>query len=184
MNKISLAAIVLVVATLTGCASASRTEQMAVQTAPADRIIETPMSKNVSVREVTGGKATNPAWVSNVGNPEFQQAIEASLDEAGMLSPGKDVGKYVLVANMEKLEQPMGGFSMTVTATVNYVLSERASGKQVMSQRISLPFTASTSDAFVGATRLRLANEGAIRVNIKRLIEEIRKTGMATVALK
>jgi hypothetical protein len=184
VNKLSLAAIVLAAATLVGCASPSRTDQMSAQTAPADRIIVTPMTKNVEVREVTGGSATNPAWVSKVGNADFKQALETSLDEAGMLSGAKDAGKFVLVANMEKLEQPMFGFDMTVTAVVKYTLTERATGKEVMSKVIALPFTATTRDAFVGMTRLRLANEGAIRVNIRSLIDEIRAVGLASVAVK
>ncbi|PWF55128.1 hypothetical protein [Massilia glaciei] len=183
MKKLSLAAVVILTAVLSGCAAPSRVEQMVAQTAPADRILQTPMSNNVAVNSVSGGKDTNPLWVSNVGNSEFEQALEASLKEAGMLSASKKDGKYVLVATMEKLDQPMMGFNMTVTATVNYVLTERATGKEVMSKRIAVPFTAKVGDAFAGVERLRLANEGAVRSNIGELIGEIRKVGVSGVAL-
>ena len=183
MKNLSIACLLVVVAALTGCAGAARTDHMAAQTAPADRILQTPMSNNIAVRDVQGGKETNPAWMSKVGNVEFEQALELSLKEAGMLSSGKDAGKYQLVANLKKLDQPFGGFSMTVTATVEYVLVERATGKEVVNKQISLPYTAKAGDAFSGVERMRLANEGAIRVNIGSLIQEIRKVGMSGIAL-
>ena len=62
---------------------------------------------------------------------------------------------------------------MTVTASINYVLTERASGKTVYTKTITLPYTAKFSDAFAGYERLRLANEGAARENIKQLIDEL-----------
>ncbi len=55
----------------------------------------------------------------------------------------------------------MFGFDMTVTSTVTYTLIERASGKTVWQKSVDAPFTAKTSDAFVGTERLRLANEGS-----------------------
>lgn len=183
MKKLSLATVVILVAALSGCAAPARNEQMVAQTAPAERILQTPMSNNIAVSGVSGGKDTNPMWVSKVGNGEFEQALEASLKEAGMLSGGKQAGKYVLAATLEKLDQPVMGFSLTVTATVNYVLTERATGKEVMSKRIAVPFTAKASDAFAAVERMRLANEGAVRVNIGQLIGEIRKVGVSGIAL-
>lgn len=156
---------------------------MTAHTSAAQRTAVAPLKENIAVDGVSGGKETNPMWTSNVGNVEFEQALEASLCEAGLLSAGKQAGKYKLVASMEKVDQPLMGFNMTVTATVNYVLTERATGKQVMSKRVALPFTATVSDAFAGVERLRLANEGAVRVNIGSLIEEIAKLGVSEVAV-
>lgn len=183
MKKLSFAAVIIFVAALSGCAAPARNEQMVAQTAPADRILKTAMSNNIAVSGVSGGKDTNPMWVSKVSSGEFEQALEASLREAGMLSAGKQDGKYVLAAALEKLDQPIMGFSLTVTATVNYVLTERATGKEVMSKRIAVPYTAKASDAFAAVERMRLANEGAVRVNIGELIGEIRKVGIRGVAM-
>lgn len=184
MKKFSIVLILLLLAGLTGCASPARVEQMVAKTPPAQRIASTPMRSNIAVRDVSGGKETNPMWVSNVGNSEFEQALEASLREAGLLSGGKQLGKYTLVAHMEKVDQPFAGLDMTVTVTVNYILIERASGKEVMNKRIAVPFTATFSDAFSGVERLRVANEGAIRMNIGKLIESILAVGVDAVALK
>lgn len=159
---------------LTGCAAPARIDQMTSTASPAQRVLQTPLRANVAVRDVTGGKETNPMWVSNVGSSEFEQALEASLRDAGLLAPGKQAGKYMLVAHLENLDQPLlGGFNMTVTATVSYSLVERATGKEVLNRRVSLPYTASLSSAFMGTERLRLANEGAVKVNIAKLIDEL-----------
>ena len=40
-------------------------------------------------------------------------------------------------------------------------------------QAITTPYTAKAGDAFPGVERLRLANEGAVRQNITRLIDEL-----------
>ena len=184
MKKLSIASLLLIATVLSGCASPARVDQMMVAGTPAQRISQTPHKNNIAVKDVTGGKETNPMWVSNVGNSEFEQALEGSLRNAGLLSGGKQLGKYVLVAHLEKVDQPFGGFNMTVTATVNYMLVERATGKEIMNQRISLPFTASMSDALSGVERLRIANEGAVRANLTKLIEEIEMLGVRAVALK
>lgn len=181
--KLSTISLVFVAVLLTGCASPARVEQMTAAASPAQRIASTPLKKNVAVKDITGGKETNPAWVSNVGNGEFEKALEASLQDAGLLSEGKQLGKYTLIAHIMKMDQPLMGFDMTVTATVQYTLVERASGKTVLSREIALPFTATISDAFSGVERLRLANEGAVRSNIKKLIEELFAVGADKVAL-
>lgn len=183
MKNLSFSLITVLVLALTGCASPARVDQMTAQSTPAQRVAKTALSSNVAVKDVSGGKETNPMWTSNVGNSEFEQALEASLANAGMLSGGKQLGKYVLVAHMEKVDQPLMGFNMTVTATVNYVLTERATGRELLNKRIVLPYTASVSDAFSGVERLRLANEGAVRTNIGSLIQELVKLGASNVTM-
>ena len=110
-------------------------------------------------------------WVSEVGNPEFSEALRHALATHAMLADGK--GKYDLTATLIKLDQPILGIDMTVTAEVEYALTDSASGKQLWSERVNLPYTASFSDAFLGMERLRLANEGAIRVNIEALLKAL-----------
>ena len=184
MKKLTIASLLIISAVLmTGCASPARVNEMTTSASAAQRIANTPMRNNVAVREVTGGKDTNPMWMSNIGGSEFEQALESSLRDAGLLSSGKQAGKYTLTVHMEKVEQPMFGASMTVTATVNYSLVERASGKEVFNRTIALPFTAAWNSSFIGTERLRLANEGAIRVNIGKIIDELFAVRVDAVAL-
>jgi len=74
---------------------------------------------------------------------------------------------------MQSLDQPFFGASLTVTATVKYTLIDRASGKAVYERVLATPYTAAFSDAFMAMERLKLANEGAMRANISRLIEDL-----------
>lgn len=174
MKKLSLVSVlVLSVAVLSGCAAPARIDQMSAMATPQQRIAPTALRNNVAVRDVTGGKDTNPMWMSSVGNSEFEQALESSLRDAGLLSNGKQAGKYQLVAHMQKLDQPLMGASMTVTATVNYSLVERSTGKEILNRTVSLPYTAAWNSSFVGTERLRLANEGAIKTNIAKIIEDL-----------
>ena len=169
---------------LTGCATPARMEQMVAPVQPAQRVVKTPLRDNVAVTEVTGGKETNPMCMSNVSSGEFERALETSLRDVGLLSNGKQAGKYVLVANMEKLDQPFIGISMTVTASVQYTVIDRASRKEIFSRTIAIPYTASFGDAFLGTERLKMANEGAIRVNIAALINELFSLKLDAIAIQ
>jgi len=173
----------LTAAVLSGCATPARIDQMVSSATPEQRIKQTPFRSNVAVKEVTGGKETNPMWISNVGNSEFEQALEASLRDAGLLAAGKQAGKYLMIAHLEKLDQPMMGIDMTVTATVSYTVYERSSGKEILNRRISIPFTAQFSSAFMGTERLRIANEGAIRTNIAKIVDELFMLKLDSVAV-
>jgi hypothetical protein len=46
-----------------------------------------------------------------------------------------------------------------------------------MDQTVLTPYTANFSDAFVGMGRLRLANEGAMRENIREIISRLVAAG-------
>ena len=169
----SLASLLLCAAFISGCATPARVDQMTVSGQPAQRVAESPMRGNVAVRDVTGGQETNPMWKSNVSSSEFAQAIEGSLRTVGLLAPNRQAGRYMLTAHLQSLEQPVFGLDMTVTASVNYNVVERATGKEVFQKTVTAPYTAKFSDAFAGVERLKLANEGAIRTNISQLIDEL-----------
>jgi hypothetical protein len=160
---------------LGGCATPARVDQMQISSSMAARTTaaNSPMREAISVKDVTGGKETNPMWVSNVSSSDFSRALEASLKDAGLLSANSQASKYQLVAHLQKLDQPLFGASMTVTATVQYSLIERGTNQEVLSRTVSLPYTAAWNDAFLGSERLKLANEGAIRVNIQQLIDAL-----------
>jgi len=67
----------------------------------------------------------------------------------------------------------MIGLGMTVNATVKYQMKEIDSGKIVLSEIISRPYTAKFSDAVIAVYRLQKANEGAARENIKAFIDRL-----------
>jgi hypothetical protein len=169
---------------VSGCATPARVDQMTVSGQPTQRVAETPLRGNVAVRDVTGGQETNPMWKSNVSSSEFAQAIEGSLRTLGLLAPNRQAGRYTLTAHLQSLEQPVFGLDMTVTASVDYSVVERATGKEVFQKTVVTPYTAKFGDAFVAVERLKLANEGAIRTNISQLIDELFRLKIDGVAIE
>jgi hypothetical protein len=62
---------------------------------------------------------------------------------------------------------------MTVTATVGYRLTEVATGAVVYTTTVTTLGTATLDDAYMSDTRLRIADERAIRANFRRLVEAL-----------
>jgi len=160
---------------LGACAQPARVTQMAVP----DNVLAPVVAANpglqnsLTVAEVTGGKDTNPMWTSQVNNPEFREALERSLEFNGVLAPEPAKARYDVSVMLMELHQPLLGFDMTVTSVVNYRVTEHAGGKEVYSEAVTKPYTADFSSSFVGVERLRLANEGAIRENIRLFLTKL-----------
>lgn len=125
----------------------------------------------ITVGEVSGGRTTSPLWASQVDNAEFREALVRTLMEAGL---GRaENGRFRLDAVLQKLEQPFAGFAMTVNATIAYKLTEVATGVVVYDNTITTPATATLDDAIDGQARLKIANERAIRANLRQLVEAL-----------
>jgi hypothetical protein len=168
MKNILLIAAVLI---LTGCATPAAVENMAVSL-PVTQTNQT-LKNAVGVAEVTGGRETNAMWTSQVASDAFKRALEQSLENAGMFSKIVAGSKYQLTADLTRLDQPVMGFDMTVSSTVRYSLIETASRKEVYGRVIQISHTATVSDAFVGSQRLKIANEGAVKANIRAFINDL-----------
>ena len=154
---------------LAGCAGEARTSAMVVDVDERTLIAEdSSLFQAVSVDAVSGGEETNPMWTSEVGNPEYKEALRLSLANHAMLA--EDDGRFAVTAELLEVNQPFVGFDMTVTSVARYRLVDIASGETVFEETVTTPFTADFSSAFYGAERLRLANEGAIRENIRGFI--------------
>ena len=149
--------------------------------------IKVPMGNKVAMETVGVGeityecrdKATSPAVT-----PGMTEWVFVGPNAVLNARDGKQVGKYILVAHMEKLDQPFVGVSMTVTASVQYTVIERATRKEILKKTIAVPYTAGFGDAFMATERLKLANEGAIRVNIENLIKELFALNVNALALQ
>lgn len=168
----------LAVVTLVACATGAGKEAMTA-TIPAAKVQAMPqqLRGQVALKDVVGGRETNAILKSNISSSEFQAALDASLRNAGLAPEDPKSGRYELAATIEEVDQPVFGFEMTVTATVHYDLIDRATRKTAWEKTITLPYTAKMGDAFYGPERLRLANEGAARVNIESFLDELAKSG-------
>lgn len=173
-------------AMLVACAAPARIDQMQVNSSLAARTAakESPLRDGIAIRDVTGGKETNPMWISNVSSHDFERALEMSLRDAGLWSPNRQASKYQLIVHLEKLDQPFGGFDMTVTANVRYSLVERSTNKTVFERSLTTPYTAKLGDALLGTERMKLANEGAVRSNIQQLIDQLIALKLTVAELK
>lgn len=164
---------IMLAALLGACATPARVDQMKVEAPSGTRaaIASTAMKEAVAIGQVSGGKDTNPLWMSNISTADFERALQDSLQSAGLLAPDRQNCRVRLTAQLLSLDQPFVGADMTVTASVLYTLVDCASRKEVWVTTITLPYTAKFGDALLGVERLKLANEGAARVNIAKLVE-------------
>lgn len=125
----------------------------------------------IGVGQVSGGHPTSSLGVSQVSDADLRDALVRTLMEAGL---GQTSGsRFQLDATLQRLEQPFAGFAMTVTATIAYRLTEVATGRVVYDNTITTPATATLDDAIDGNARLKIANERAVRANLRQLIEAL-----------
>ena len=167
----NLIASTVLLALLAGCATPAAVSNMSVYTT--QHIAPAALKGAIAVADVTGGRETNPLWVSQVSSEAFRSALEDSLANAGVFERVLSASKYRLTADLNQLEQPAFGIDMTVTSTIKYTVVDTRTGKDVYSRLIRAPFTAGFSDSPMGATRVRIATEGSIKKNIEMLINAL-----------
>lgn len=100
---------------------------------------------------------------------DFTKAIEESIIENSLFVKvvqrnGED---YLLEVAIISMEKPSFGLDFTVNMEATWSIKDPINNKIIMRKAITSSHTATTGDAFVGMTRLRLAVEGAIRKNIR-----------------
>ncbi len=160
---LSIAALALGVAMLTGCASPSTPAGM-MPTA------FQPVNKHPQTVSVTtsGGQETSSTGKSQISDAAFAQAISDSISTSKTFSQvvqGKGAD-YLLNVTIFNMDQPSFGLSFTVKMEAGWTLRKADTGAVVWQESIKSEHTATTSDAFAGVERLRLANEGAAKENI------------------
>ncbi len=158
---------------LSACASPAKVENMVTSATTGAQAPNSDLVEAVCVAKITGGEETNPLWTSEVDDAGFRAALEGSLRNNNLAAANADRCRYELEANMLGLAQPIAGFNITVTSHVNYSVLERDSGSSYFLTTVTAPYTAKLGDAFAGVKRLRLANEGSIRSNIQKFIDEL-----------
>lgn len=125
---------------------------------------------------VTGGSETTAASASQISNENFAAALRESVEKSGLFSnvlSAGEKGDYHLDVSIVRVDQPMVGFSMTVTVETTWNLSRLSDGKVLWRKGILSTYTAPFGESVVGVTRLRLANEGAARENIRNAIAQM-----------
>lgn len=160
--------------TLTGCATPARISGMVASYDTIQDPANAYLRDSIRIGQVTGGQDTNPMWTSQVDAVSFRAALEHSLQQAG-LHNNTELANHYLNAQLIELDQPLFGAALTVKATVRYQLIHAPSDQVIYERLIERAHTTRFSEAFMGVERLKLANEGAIRVNIEGLISDLYK---------
>lgn len=154
---------VIILIVLGGCASFDR-EKMVAQNY--DLVNSHPYSISVSVD--SGDKESVGGWVP-IPSQDLLYAINESIRKGQVFEKivSGEEGDYLLNVTVFSLEQPAMGFRVTVRLETGWTLT-KAGGDIVWQKMIKSEYTLGVSDAFAGVTRLRMANDGAIRENIKQ----------------
>ncbi len=119
---------------------------------------------------VTGGRSTGDLDAPQISNEAFAEALTGAIERSGVFSSVADGSRadYRLAVQIFRVQPPLMGFAMRANMEVGWTLLKTATNKMLWQQSIASDFTATTSDAIVGATRSRMAVEGAARENIKQ----------------
>lgn len=160
----------MMVSLLVGCATPAMQQQMVINPLDVGVKANVALTNSVTLRNVSGGSATNPFWLSKVGTNEFKGALLESLQEYGYLSSSPEKGKIILDVNLEKLEQPIIGLTMSVVSVVSYIIEENGFQKKY---QIVATGSASPSEEFIGYKRLKIANERSINENIRIFVRKL-----------
>ena len=171
-NKLFI--LIVFVFIIAGCASPAKMENMTISSDEwGEYKGSNELKNNIKVDKVSGGKDTNPLWTSEISSDEFKQALINSLADTQFVDIDSPGSNFSLSAVLIEVDQPILGASMTVTTIISYSLVNNKTKEEVFYEKITAPYTAKWDDAFLGVERLRLANEGSARENIKMLIENL-----------
>lgn len=125
----------------------------------------------ITVAPVSIGTDTSVPWTSQIGSAEFQEALVRTLMLANLASTQS--GRFRLEAILLRFERPWAGFAMTVAASVAYRLTEMSTGAVVYQETRTSLGTATLNDAIMNENRLRIAQERALRANLRKLVEDL-----------
>jgi hypothetical protein len=157
---------------LSACATAAESRAM-VPPPPAVQAQAQPLRGAIAIAKVGGGEETAAYGVSKVGNKELEEALRISLDQCGFLTPPNVNSSFGLEAFLVELKQPLAGLTMKVDSFVRYKITSNLDGRVVLDDIVTASYTATMGDALGGITRLKLANEGAIRANIAAFLARL-----------
>ncbi|MCK5874922.1 MAG: hypothetical protein KAG82_09555 [Alcanivoracaceae bacterium] len=162
------ASLILAVFLLGGCASAAKVEYMVYEAEEGAVSYSEVLIGNVSVRNVSGGKKTNPMLTAKISNDAFIEALEKTLSNEGLLSSD---GQYQIDANILEVSSPMVGLDMSATTRIHYILSDKSSQTLILDKTLSTTKTAKPGDAIVAAVRQRKSVEMSGKENIKEFLQ-------------
>jgi hypothetical protein len=165
-------AVLAVAALLAGCATGANPDGMVPP--PVGFDAGSPLLGAIAVASVEGGSETDPMWMSRVGNPELEVALQTALRNEGLLANDPTTAPYRLFVTLVEIDKPWIGFSFDVGSTARYVLTPPQGAPALLDETVVTTGTASMGDSLLANERLRLANESAIRANIAEFVARLK----------
>ena len=165
---------------LSACAPAVQPGRMVPESAVfrGDRF-DSPLHNAIAVTRVGGGEKTNLLLVSKVGDEEMRETLRLSLQQYGFHASSEAGAPFHLEVFLIELRQPVSGLTMIVTSVVRYKLVRSSDDQAIYDDIITASYQATVNEAFVGAQRLKLANEGSIRANIASFLTRLDSLNIA-----
>ena len=165
---------------LAACAQPSRAPQMTVHNVMTPALAaDADLAENFAVGDVGGGRETDPLWTPQVSDAQLREALERSLEHNGMRAARSDFARYIVSARIVEFERPVLGLAMRVSPLVAYRVVDRADAGVIYGEELRSSYTVSFAESVLGIERLRLANEGAIRENIREFLNRFREAWIA-----
>lgn len=133
------------------------------------------LATSLHVLNVTGGRKGTFGGPEMVDNKAFKEALVLALQGSGLFdSVSVEKGDFELSAAILSQKQAdatrlVRGLEYTAIMTVSYTITDKT-GKTLFSESYD---SESSSIAFAGATRTRVAREGAARENLKIFLKEL-----------
>ena len=84
-----------------------------------------------------------------------------------------DTAHFRLDALIKGQDQPSFGLDMTSSLLVKYTVTDLATGDEVWEDEVFTQFTAKFTSCCYAPIRLNKANEGVVRENFKKLVEQL-----------
>lgn len=153
----------LIALSLAGCSTPATREAITPQS------IATGKTHPFGVRvQVGGGSETSAISGTNVSDAELKAAIEDAVKQNKVFATVAQGGgaDYELSVRVIRLSKPLFGASFTVEMETAWSLVRSADRKVVLQKSVKSSGTATMGEAFVGATRLRMAVERAAKDSI------------------
>ncbi len=171
----TLAALALSAVLITGCAtSAQRTAMVPTTVTVQNRHTASVVVRVTRTRKGDFGEIT-------ISPDDFQSALCEALAKAVVFNSvnKSDPAEYLLEVDIIRADQPPFGLNMKASLSAEWKLTRLSDHHVVLRDVVTGSHTATMGDAFVGAVRVRLATEGAVRETIKEGIERLSRLDLA-----
>jgi hypothetical protein len=135
--------------------------------------------RTLRVMPVTGAREEVFGGPARVSNEEYGAALLAALKNSGLFAkvttePGTDLELHATILDHDQGDS----LNYRSVMVIEYRLTDATSGKDVWDTMINTRHEVKVSEALSGAKRTTKAQEGSVKKNLKRLVEELSEANL------